>query len=506
MKRIDKKTKSLLIVLSIIAVVLIVGASLMGYKWKLTQQEYYPSSNCVLITNPLDSTSPFSNTITGNSFTCTSTECIVSGKIVLSAGNISTASFNLCPSSAPGFTYCTGNSNVVTGTGEKFTDNYKMLKNETLTFLPQYNTNTAVAEHYLYIKNYNCSSSISGARIILSAKESYAMNENVKDVQVELTNAYSTDSSEKSNVRVEFKLLNKDTLSQRGSTVITTTSSNGKAIVDCNTVQNCFGYIPTAKENLIIRALVGPEGTAELVEKEVSILPGLNLILNCPTQGTAKREVECIWMVKDKSSGADTSATPALQILQGGVAVEYTTIGTTKVHFTPQATGTVDVYVTASKPDYVSDKKYAQVSIQGLSIDVVFYIDNKNILSFPNIASGLHTIKIRAEESGLDKDVQAINAIIKTPSGQTVPLTFVKNADGWKVDYDFQQEGYTYQLTGDLTFVDSNTAKQAISYNIVTVATAATQDKTTITYTIIGTSIAILVSIIVLVFILRRKK
>lgn len=495
-----KKSYNLIIIIP----VLILLVLLIGYVYFfIVQQEVFPTIDCEHIPHPFAGHG-YSEIVIEDEYVCDADECIIIGEITVVGADQTAAIFNFCPSPNLEFISCTGVDSSVVGLGLHYTENFKLYRDEWVSFTPEYASTELIDEKRIYVQKYDCSGIVSNQSIVLSSDDAYAIGREVKNIEVQLYSSYGITT----NVPIDVVLIDTATQETVGSKATMVTGSNGKVVIDCATSgsANCLNYIPTEEQTLLIRAIIDPFGIANIREKEVDVLTGLDLILNCPIQGTINRKVLCQWLLRDATTGDDVSGTPYIEVFQGGEELDFTPIGTNSVEFIPLTTGSADVYVTLNKPDYVSDSDYAQVSINDLEITQFFYIDNLNILSLSSITDGRHTLKFRAEESGEDASIQAIAATITTPSGQLVPLAFKKYADGWRVDYNFKQVGHTYHLEGDVTFTDPDREKMPISYNIITSAAVTAADETTITYIFIGASIGLLIFIIAMIFLFRKKK
>jgi len=487
---VKKKKINKLLIFLVLGIILIFGGIT---SYNFIQQEAFPGSGCNL---------EYNYNVDANSYICPEDECIVSGIMTVAGSEQTAAIYNFCPSSELDFLYCTGVDSNVIGLGTYETATFKLFKNEWVNFTPEYADEQVIVERTIMVKGYECNISIE-EDIVLSSDESYAIGREIKNVEVQLFPNYGTIT----NVPIDLILIDIATQQQVGSKVSAVTGSNGKVTVDCATPGslNCFNYIPDEEQTLLIKAVVDPFGLSILKSKEVEILTGLDLILSCPIQGIVNRNVLCQWILKDATTGTEVSGTPFIEIFQGGQPIDFKPIGTTQVEFAASIVGSADVYITLSKPNYVDDSDYAQVSIQDTEIEQFLYIDNKNFRSLNTITGGQHTIKFRAEESGEDAMIKDIIASIVTPSGEVVQLDFNKFADGWRVLYNFQQTGHTYYLSGSVTFEDESKENMPIAYSIVTSAGLVDTASSKLNYIISGISVGAVAFIALIIYLLRRK-
>jgi len=493
------KKHTLLAIISIIIILLV--AAFVTYKYSPFQQTAFPSSNCDFVPNPENLGSEYSQILNDiSSFKCEYDECIVSGSLVLDNPTIETGIFNFCPQNNLDYKYCTGDSNAITGIGTRTTDTYKMLKNETLSFNPKYTNGLTITEKSIRVKNYNCSVSESLANLITQSE--YSLGREVVDITIELKPIYGMIS----NVPVDFILTHKASALQVGKRVSTTTNNNGKAVIDCRNIENCFDYKTTISGIYTITAIISPNSNPYIIEQDVNVKPGLRLILTCPIVSEVNLEVECRWLIKDDVTEEFISGLPQIEILQAGKTISYNSIGTSGVRFKTNATGSVDVYVTVSKPGYSSDQEYAQVSIQPQSNTQRFFINNRDYFLYTTgIDIGMTELKLKVEQNNVAVPIQHISTIIQTPSGEEVPIDFVTNPSGWIASYNFQQSGHTYHLTGEITFVDTDIPNQLIKYDIVTTSITGSENSGTITYMVIGISISIIIFIGLIILIISKR-
>lgn len=294
-----------------------------------------------------------------------------------------------------------------------------------------------------------------------------------------------------------------------GNRVSTQVNAEGKTVTPLS-----FGYASPRTGTLTIHVRAGdPAGVGEHFDeyKNISIKKSLNLDLNCPFQAYKDRETVCSWTVKDSETGLVVpSFIPTIKITQGGVEItNYDTKGSNSlVAFKATIISDVVISISASSVGYLSDTEQVTLPVTETTIAPTFNFDGQDFFSVSkNIEVGSHQLAFEVLESGVPLKISNINAFVNTPSGATESVAFIKETEGkWKGTYNFKQAGQTYTMFGQI--LPQELAKLPIDfrYQIVTIDSLTEDDKSTITYTIVGVAVFVIVFVIVMIVLLRRKK
>jgi len=328
-------------------------------------------------------------------------------------------------------------------------------------------------------------------------KTSYGIGEEINNVQIIATDEFPVS---KINQNIIARLLDGTNILVQRNTL---TDSKGEAIIN-------FNYANPRTGSLDIEVTVGdPLGTNFKQVKTIEVKNTLDVKLNCPPQGFVKRAIECTWKIEDANTGTPTTASPKISVTQGGSSVSYSPVGTSGVSFTAQSTGSVEVSVEATKTGFISDTATLIVPIQQTTTSQTLNIDNKDFFSYAGLGinTGTHQLQFKVEETGVAIPVQSIDATIRTPSGQVVPVVFNKVAEGdYKTTYNFQQSGTTYFLSGTIYFIDITKEPSPFEYPIVTLAGITEENQDNITIIIIAVGVGIFVILIIIGFLFFRRR
>ena len=328
-------------------------------------------------------------------------------------------------------------------------------------------------------------------------EDTYGINQLINNVKIIATNEIPGGNV---NMIVVARLIEGTSILKQVNTI---TDSNGEAIID-------FNYAHPRVGDLSIEVSIEPTGRNFQQTKIIKIEQTLEVKLLCPPQGFVGRSVICSWQIEDVNTGLGIFATPKIRVIQGVNDLIYTPIGTSSVEFMSYTIGSVNVEVSAEKQGYIPDTSTATVQIQQTTIDQIFNIDNQDFFTYAGlgVSTGTHQLESIIKESGQPVDVQRIDAIIETPSGQIVPIGFNKVSEGvYKTTYNFQQSATTYFLSGTIYFTDITKSPAPFNYAIVTLAGTTAKQKSNINLLIIGIGVAVFVILaLVIIFLLRRRR
>jgi len=330
----------------------------------------------------------------------------------------------------------------------------------------------------------------------ITTEENYGVNQQISNIKIIATNKIPGGNV---NLDVVARLLDGTTILKQVNTI---TDSNGEVLIN-------FNYTHPRVGDLRIEVSVDPTGQNFQQTKIIQIEKTLEVKLTCPPQGFKDREITCDWKMEDADTGNPISATPKIKIIQGMNELSYTPIGTSSVKFMSSTLGSVSVEVGAEKEGFISDTAIASVQIQSTISTQTFNIDNKDFFTYEGlgVSTGIHQLELVIEESGQEVEVQSIGTTITTPTGQEVPLTFNKVAEGrFKTTYNFQQSGTTYFLSGTAYFLDLSKDPLLFEYPIVTLGGTTEKEKTNINLLLIGGGVAVFVILAIILFLIFRRK
>lgn len=301
------------------------------------------------------------------------------------------------------------------------------------------------------------------------AKDQYGVNEPINGVGIDVTSNIGANS----NLRVTARLFDSDGIELPNTRVDTLTNTQGK-------VNLSFNYKHKKQENLTINVIVDPQGQAYSVNETIEIAKALQIKLDCPAGGYVKRDITCSWKVEDAETSSLLDIVPTISIKQGQTTINYNTVGTTKVIFSTQNLGTIDIDMVAGKNGYISAKEVTRIQIQDLQRDANLLVDNKDydLYGGLGIATGQREIKFDVKESGQQAEVNRVEAIITTPSGAETSLVLTKESAGvYKTLYTFDQAGSTYNIRAKILYQDTALEPTIYEQKILTLGTITEDQK-----------------------------
>lgn len=442
--------------------------------------------------------------------TCISGSCVAQGCQYNTAGfQCNTANFETCVNNA---CVCQQDDNTCSATDVKRCSSNKAEVQKCVKHGNCYRWET----DNICTDNNNCRDSTKTCEPYFIAKATfrdYAIGEKIDNITIDV----STDYGNNIGIVVRGELYSGTT---NLGVALGTTNTQGKAFLE-------FPNVKTIKqEDLTLKVYVGSGNLSNIYNfsKTLFIKKTLAVYLTCPVQATIKREISCSFSVKDKETNIPVTLAeqPSITVLAGTTPINYDWVGTDKIKFTTEYTGSLSVRIDVEKDTYMPDSQVAIINVQPLVTSYDFFIDDKNYYTYVSglldngylIDTGIHTFKFIVMESSIPIDVLRVEASIKTPSGQTVPLTFTQQSTGvFTSSYNFVQPGYTYNLKGIIYFKDVTKDNVPVSMAINTKGTtgiagttgdvATTSSEKFTSYFIIGGSI--LAGLIIIGFLMRKK-
>ncbi|MEM3075080.1 MAG: hypothetical protein QW727_04025 [Candidatus Pacearchaeota archaeon] len=375
----------------------------------------------------------------------------------------------------------------------------KYIGKEIISYRWENDNSTQNSENGICLQDYLCAqSSINKAECIPSGKfisiisnSSFGINKPISNIQVIL----SSDVPNKANKPILARIL-ENNVEIAGTRINTFTDSTGKVTLN-------FKYSHPRTADLVIEVIAGdPNGENFKQSKPIKISQTLDLLLNCPTQAFVGKEVICTWKILNLDTNNLESVSDLKIIIKQGINdVSYTPLSQTSLSFKSNIPGGVLVKIEVNKGGFIGDSEELLVTLQDVSQVQFFEIDNKDISTYTGlgVSVGTHQINVKIKNSAGDyEDVQSVTGVLRTPSGEEVPLTFTKTSQGIFVSsYNFQQAGTTYTFKGFAVFSDITKPQLQFEYPITTLASYTEKEKTN-TYLII----TIISAIIVIVFII----
>jgi len=217
-----------------------------------------------------------------------------------------------------------------------------------------------------------------------------------------------------------------------------------------------FNYELKKKGSYSITGTINPgEDNELLINNLINVKQGLAITLSCPPQGIIDRDITCDLKVQDVESLAILSVTPIFTITQAGEDIVYNyDVSSRKVTFKTDSTGSVDVVVNIDYTGYVFSSDETQIEINTPTLNEDLLIDNNDFFSYSTsgVDVGIRKLTLKIDKSGESVDVLEVEAAIKTPSGQEVPLTFIQKGNIFETTFNFEQAGYTYHMIGQVVF------------------------------------------------------
>lgn len=340
---------------------------------------------------------------------------------------------------------------------------------------------------------------VSGSEYInILSKNEYAIGENIGNVKIRL----NSDAFDFATATVTALLLEGDI--ERGTRL-----SNG-FVNQLGEITIDFDYNHPKSGELTIQVIVKDnQGNQYQTSKKISVLPTLDTKMTCDLVGYIGRNTKCSWKTYSIETGDLVTSTPTISVKQGGIDLVYNPTSSTSFEFATETSGSVEISLITSKDGYISDEDTTTISIQNLQRTQNLYIDNKDFFSYVDIGitTGIHQLLFKIEESDIPIDVQIVEAEIRPPSGQEIPITFFKGTQtgDYKSTYNFEQGGQTYDLSGRIIFKEIEKEPIPFQYKINTLKSLPEEKKSLIIWIILGASLGVVVLIIVLTILFRRK-
>lgn len=362
----------------------------------------------------------------------------------------------------------------------------------------RWETDETCIEDFVCVQQGNDASCIAGFEFVgIFTNSPYGVDKPIENITVIVTDDMP---GGKVNQNVIARLLDGTNILKQVNTL---TDGQGKAQIN-------FDYTHPRIGELTIEVSVGETGNLYQQTKTINIEKTLQIKLSCPAQGFIGRDISCSWKVQDADTKDLITATPSINVMQGGEDISYTPLGIDKLKFVSDIVGSVEVIVSADKEGYIGTLSQTSVSIQPTQQQQLFNIDNADFFSYAGvgITDGTHQLELVAEESGTLLKVLSIDAEIRTPSGQIVPLTFNEVSTGkWSATYNFEQVGTTYTLRGTTYFEDIEKEPIPFEYTIPTLSGTTQKEQSYINLIIIGVAVVVgLILIFVIIALLRRRK
>lgn len=348
----------------------------------------------------------------------------------------------------------------------------------------------------LICNNGECTTTDKFVSII--SDQQYGINEQINGIKVSLTNEVPN----RANKYIIASLYDDLTLLQR---VETQTDSLGKSTID-------FNYAHPRKGTLRVEIIAGrPTEQTFSSSKEIEVSSTLDLIVVCPVQTYVNKLTECSWTVKNLDTGTiEPSVNFQIQLTSGKGELGYLPKGLNGLSFTPTEVGNVRLKIIASKEGLISDIISTDIPVEALTQNNAFEIDNKDFFSYSGagITVGTRQLTIKVTDvTGQPEQVFAIPTFIVTPTGQEVPITFNKISEGvYRASYNFATAGTTYELKGNIQFVDVTKPSIPFSYSIVTASSESPITPPTNYWWIIAIVAGALIIIVTVFIIFKRKR
>lgn len=269
-------------------------------------------------------------------------------------------------------------------------------------------------------------------------------------------------------------------------------------------------------DNYYLRAVIDPynrwnndDGINKTVEKDISFKKSLQVLLNCPIEAFVDQEVECTFEVKDIEEPTTlVSYTPSVIVEQGGISIS-SQLGTDSVVFSGNELGDVYIEVMASAAGYISGSDFTQVIMSRPEKKETLLINGKTLESYSGlgVTPGTHEITIKIEKGGKSFDVNNIDAVLETPSGQKVPLTLQEVSEGtFKTNVNLEQVGTTYFIKGTVYPEDESELPFTFQNSIVIAGKVDQANEQGILWIVIGSSAGLVFFVIIVIVLLRLGK
>ncbi|MEK6882564.1 MAG: hypothetical protein AABY22_23285 [Nanoarchaeota archaeon] len=352
------------------------------------------------------------------------------------------------------------------------------------------------------------------------SKGAYGIGEKIKNITVHVTSSLGNNV----NINVDLELLDKNGIPIKNSLGFDIgggqklqTNPEGKAFFD-------FDYAHQKVDALILKAIVyRPNAPPITFSKNITIGKSLDVEIVCPTDLIVGREVTCYIKVIDSLTNqvlTTSDISSEIKIQQGTTDLTYSTVGitgsTTGIKFIPLSAGAITITSSASKgTEYLSDTQISNIEIQDPTVSSNLLIDNKAYSSYGSagISTGIHSLTVKIDESGVPIEAIRIEGQIIPPSGVAgsnirsgVPLTFRRISAGvYESSYDFQTAGQTYDFSANV-YLSGKPTLAISGYKITTLgSTTGKEQSRNLLYIVLG-AVTLIFLIIIVVLVIRTRK
>jgi hypothetical protein len=268
----------------------------------------------------------------------------------------------------------------------------------------------------------------------------------------------------------------------------------------------------TGSGTYYIKAILGPT-IPELniaTIRNITIRNKAKILLNCPTEDFANRDIHCTYKVVD-SLHEETKVPgyiPTVTISSGTLKP----LISEKITFSTDKTGAVIVTLSVIDPSgkYLSSSESTIIEIKTPQNRQELLIDGESFFDIADgIATGTHELVFNVDKSGKDIAVNNIKATMTTPSGKVDDLVFIDSGTGFKTTYNFLQKATTYTLEGEVSFEDTTESDLLFEYPINTIGEITDPYKDNLTVIIlsfVGGFVLLIIIIVGFMFLGRKKK
>lgn len=354
----------------------------------------------------------------------------------------------------------------------------------------------------------------------IASKPSYAINEVLKNITVQLINP-DNQLPRINAIKIEG-LLYSGTNATGLKAIATTpaqeiTNNEGEAVLD-------FVYASATPATITLKV-----STKDLPNNFETFIPleikkTIQIVLSCPVSSFIERDITCTYSIKDATTGTPiTDSSNIIEVKDGAGEVLTFTNPVGQIKFKTSIIGSVTISMTSTKDGFITGTAQTITGAQPLAGDFKMLVNNKDYYSYVSgytssgdiIETGLHSLDFEVLESGLPMEVLNVDMKITTPSGQDVPLTFsAVSSNKYRASYNFQQPGQTYHLSGTIYPKDRSKADLAVGFALTTKGTGGVVGGTGDTCTgswaecnlsLIIIIISVFIAIIIIVVVFRRK-
>jgi len=265
--------------------------------------------------------------------------------------------------------------------------------------------------------------------------------------------------------------------------------------------------------NYYIKAIIdpsnpftNPNGLNQEVIRQINFKKILEVKLNCPIEAFAGSDILCTFTVEDAENPTSLiSFTPSVSISQGDKQLT-SNLGIDSLTFTSNILGDVVVELRAGSGGFLDGEDITQVIISLPEKKETLLIDGKTLSSFAGqgVLQGTHDLTLKFEKGNELLDVNSLELIMETPSGEVLTLTPQRINEGtFKTNFNFQQSGTTYVLKGTVNPEDVGELPFKFENNILIVGEITEEFGTSLLLIGIGVAVAVIVIIITMIFIFR---